>query len=72
MGMSKVAHKIATIGPDDVTEEEIDALDSELDHMAVAWEGERREGDLIEFMTSIVESLKQGSHVALYATERES
>lgn len=66
-----LAHKVAVLNPSDVTEEELNALSTALDGMADDMADYRREGDLIEFVTHVVESLRQGHEIALYALEKE-
>lgn len=67
--MSNVAEKIASIGPEDVTEQELGAFDSLLNRLADDMADDRREGDLIEFLTELSETLRRGVRVTLYATK---
>lgn len=58
---------IATVDSEQVSVSELDALDDLLNRMSDEAGDNRQEGDLIEFLTHISETLRQGESVTLYS-----
>lgn len=78
-----LAEKVATLHPDDVSQEQLDILGEYLDDMSgqeefqseddlpdlIEFEGDEtvERGNLLEFLTHLHEELLQGSEIAIYA-----
>lgn len=61
--------EIASITASNVTTQDLDLLDGWLNALSDVQAEDRREGDLIEFLTHLSETLRQGENVVLYAVE---
>lgn len=60
--------RIASIQPGHVPTSDLDALDEMLNTWAAETDERRYEGDLVEFVTHLSETLRQGEGIHLFAS----